>query len=443
MSQAGSNSSSGSGGSGIQTIDGDVGSVTGSTVTLTGGSSGAIFTGAGTVMTESFNFLAMNSAASISTISIDGMIVYNAGLNAATVSDNTFVGASAGTNLSATYIGNTSIGTDSLQIFAGTGNTSAGYQSLLNINTTTDDPSNNNTTFGVSTGNNYTGSESNNILIGPNVLGVLGESNVIRIGNQGSGDSQQNKCFIAGIVGNTVANAQSVTINSSTGQLGIGPGTPESADIDVSDDFWNFPVSQLPWVVVGNGTWTFPASTAAHSGIISSPSIANIVSDTATGMYLGNITSAQSTVLGGGQIQINWIFNIVTLSNGTNRYGINVGFGDSQGGLGQSNGVYFSYSDNVNSGDWQIVTSAASTKTTTSTAVAVTTGWHNAQVLVNAAATSAVFTMDGTVLGTITTNIPSLPMSPFWGASWVSGTIASGTFLVDEFQMNQILTTPR
>lgn len=41
----------GSGGSGIETIDGDVGSVTGSTITLTGGSTGFTFNGSGMTMT--------------------------------------------------------------------------------------------------------------------------------------------------------------------------------------------------------------------------------------------------------------------------------------------------------------------------------------------------------------------------------------------------------
>jgi len=54
VSQAGQASSSGGGGGGgIETIDGDVGSVTGSTVELTGGSTGLIFTGVTATMTMS------------------------------------------------------------------------------------------------------------------------------------------------------------------------------------------------------------------------------------------------------------------------------------------------------------------------------------------------------------------------------------------------------
>ena len=55
--------------------------------------------------------------------------------------------------------------------------------------------------------------------------GVASESNVTRIGTQGAGNGQQNECFIAGIVGVTVSNIQSVVINSSTGQLGVSNGS--------------------------------------------------------------------------------------------------------------------------------------------------------------------------------------------------------------------------
>lgn len=68
-------------------------------------------------------------------------------------------------------------------------------------------------------GHAYTTSESNNILISNE--GVVGESNVMRLGTQGAGNGQVNECFVAGIVGVTVANTQMVTIDSTTGQLGV------------------------------------------------------------------------------------------------------------------------------------------------------------------------------------------------------------------------------
>jgi hypothetical protein len=92
---------------------------------------------------------------------------------------------------------NTSLGSDTLQTDGGSYNTVVGYNA----------------------GSQYTSTESSNINIGN--VGVTGESNVMRLGTQGSGNGQVNTAYMAGIVGNTVANTELVTINSSTGQLGV------------------------------------------------------------------------------------------------------------------------------------------------------------------------------------------------------------------------------
>jgi hypothetical protein len=73
---------------------------------------------------------------------------------------------------------------------------------------------NNNVALGYSAGINLT-TGNNNIDIGANVTGTAGEANTIRIGKSGT----QQKTFIAGIFGKTVANGAGVMINSN-GQLG-------------------------------------------------------------------------------------------------------------------------------------------------------------------------------------------------------------------------------
>src|SRR5207248_4090407 len=82
--------------------------------------------------------------------------------------------------------------------------------SALNKNTT----GSNNTAFGFLAGQNLT-TGSNNIDIGANVPGSAGEANTIRIGKSGT----QQKTFIAGISGKTVASGIGVIINAQ-GQLG-------------------------------------------------------------------------------------------------------------------------------------------------------------------------------------------------------------------------------
>lgn len=77
-----------------------------------------------------------------------------------------------------------------------------------------------NTIVGYNSASQYTSTESSNVLI--KNIGTTGDNNKIRIGTQGTGNGQQNNCFIAGIVGVTVANQTPVVINSSTGELGVG-----------------------------------------------------------------------------------------------------------------------------------------------------------------------------------------------------------------------------
>lgn len=72
-------------------------------------------------------------------------------------------------------------------------------------------------------GRAWTSSESSNIAIGNN--GVAAENNTIRIGTNGSGNAQQNRCFVAGINGVTVANPKPVVIDTVTSQLGVDNGT--------------------------------------------------------------------------------------------------------------------------------------------------------------------------------------------------------------------------
>lgn len=116
------------------------------------------------------------------------------------------VGASASYNVA---IGHGTLG----QVSSGVNNTAVGHTSGT-ITT-----GSYNLFLGSTAGANYVSSESSNIALLN--YGVVGESNTIRIGTQGNGSGQQNIAYMAGIVGNTVANAEMVTVNSSTGQLGV------------------------------------------------------------------------------------------------------------------------------------------------------------------------------------------------------------------------------
>jgi hypothetical protein len=86
--------------------------------------------------------------------------------------------------------------------------------------------------LGRTAGNAYTSTESHNILLGS--LGVVGDNNLIRIGNEGSGAGQQNECYIAGVATTVVADARQLlmTVESDTGRIGHTNGYVKTIFVD-------------------------------------------------------------------------------------------------------------------------------------------------------------------------------------------------------------------
>jgi hypothetical protein len=127
-------------------------------------------------------------------------------------SGNFFSGENAG-NLTMTGKYNTATGAYALHSnTTGQQNTASGNGALF-LNTT----GNSNTAIGVNAGYNQTNG-SNNIYIGNGLIGVAGESNVIRIGRGAT------KTYIKGIYGSTVSSDVAVYINS-LGKLGTLPSS--------------------------------------------------------------------------------------------------------------------------------------------------------------------------------------------------------------------------
>ena len=169
---------------------------------------------------------------------------------------NTIVG-SVGLNAATSSTQNSGLGANVLQnILTGTNNLALGYAAAFA----------------------YVGAESSNIIIGND--GVAAESNVIRIGTQGSGTGQQNKAFMAGIVGNTVTNLNYVTINTSTGQLGATAVSPSGLS-----DIFLARQSATATNVTGDGT--------VYS--LGQATVLSVITDTGSNLYIGNGAGAAAT----------------------------------------------------------------------------------------------------------------------------------------------------
>lgn len=147
---------------------------------------------------------------------------------------NTFVGEQSG-NITLTVvsaIGNTAVGFQSLDSLttgaantcmgqsAGTALTTGDHNVAIGLDSLDSLPGgDDNVVVGDSSGTAYTTTESNNIILGANIAASAGEDNTIRIGN-----TSNNRCFVQGIVGNTITGPQTVVIDPTDGQLGVIAG---------------------------------------------------------------------------------------------------------------------------------------------------------------------------------------------------------------------------
>lgn len=126
----------------------------------------------------------------------------------------------------------------------------------------------------------------------------------------------------------------------------------------------------------------------------------------------GNV--ARQFCFGGGAWVFETFVNVETLSDITNRFRFVTGFADNPTNGSESNGTFFTYDEGgiqngtIASPNWQCVTSVGAVRTLTTTATAVVAlAWVKLRIEVNAAGTSVTFYINGTLVATHTTNIPT------------------------------------
>jgi hypothetical protein len=206
----------------VTTIDGDSGSASPSAGVITFNAntncgSSVLFSASGSTVdlkvTDSHTNTIIGSSSGNSSISGTENVILSSSAGSVLSSGNYNTFLNSGSGISS-GIGNTGIGYSSIpSVTTSNYNTSVGYGAGGQLITGAY-----NSFLGYEAGDGYTGAESSNICIGNR--GTVSESNVIRIGTAGSGNNQQNACYIAGIEGVSVSNLNIVTINTSTGQLG-------------------------------------------------------------------------------------------------------------------------------------------------------------------------------------------------------------------------------
>jgi hypothetical protein len=246
---------------------------------------------------------------------------HEAMINNVSGNSNVAVGYSALTNNN--NDNNTAVGFAALAAnSSGTQNTALGYGALattisgshstgLGGNSLIDATGDFNCAVGYNSGTAYTGSESNNIVISN--VGVLGESNVLRIGTQGSGAGEQNICYIAGITGATPVsgNTPQVVLCDNTGNLtpissgtsgfvltSNGSATPSFQAPSSGGTVWNV-ISASQTLAVNNGYICVSPGGALALALPATSAVGNIIE-----VVLNGATSWQITQAAGQEIFI-------------------------------------------------------------------------------------------------------------------------------------------
>ncbi len=132
---------------------------------------------------------------------------------------------------------------------------------------------------------------------------------------------------------------------------------------------------------------------------------------------------AQRMVLGAGVYTIEADINITTLSTATEAYTLRFGFMNS-GAVLPTEGVYFQYSNTGSTPNWYKSAAQDTTYTDTDTTIVAATGWTRLKLVVNAAATSVEYFINGVSAGVVTTNISIAAICPMYTIIKSAGTTA-------------------
>lgn len=119
------------------------------------------------------------------------------------------------------------------------------------------------------------------------------------------------------------------------------------------------------------------------------------------------VTGLNHMTSGGGELTAEWLVRFPNLSDATDSFVARAGFTNAYSSS-LTDGIYFEYTHSVNAGNWTCKTGSNASFTTANsgTPVAINT-WYRLTAVVNAAGTLATFYINGTQVGTISTNIPT------------------------------------
>lgn len=210
-------------------------------------------------------------------------------------------------------------------------------------------------------------------------------------------------------------------------------------EIQFFDDFMGPNVGSKYWVQQNSA-----GSTSAATGMSGNWIGGTNFTTAAVNSYI--TVSCLSIPIGAGPLTYETTIYVPTLADGTNTYIFRVGLGDVPTGTDFNNGIYFEY--NITSGvgtglTWLCKTNTGGgVPTTVDSLVTVSAAtWYRLTVNVNSAGTSVDYYINGTLITTITTTIPTRA-SCYFSIMKTVGT-SSRSVVTDYYKLNYQLISDR
>jgi hypothetical protein len=161
--------------------------------------------------------------------------------------------------------------------------------------------------------------------------------------------------------------------------------------------------------------YTFTASGGGFSynsvGKFSGVTGIGIVTTGAGTTGYGTLNSGTSAIdIGEGEVDYNLRVNVPVASDGTDTFTVRIGLSDSTNGSDPTDGAFFRYTHSVNGGRWECATRSNGVETATDAGVSTgigSTTFVKLRVLTDPSVPNVKFYVNGSLVQTHTTNIPS------------------------------------
>ena len=159
----------------------------------------------------------------------------------------------------------------------------------------------------------------------------------------------------------------------------------------------------------------------------------------------GTSADPETILLGGARYLTTHRVRVPALSTGSEQFTVLYGFwAGSAIQIGNNSGVYFRYTEAENAGNWTCVCSNSGTATTADSGVPVVAGdWFKLEIDISADGSQAIFLINGAIVATITTNLPTVGVR--FLCQRIKKSVGTGdrTTQIDTHALRYEMATPR